>query len=76
MTAPPSSPGDPIEAGVFNASNWAEDIYLFSNQGLEVDDDMEPSPENFPLVDTSAAGTLFEGQIWGWDVIDGRAVVA
>ena len=40
LTAPPSAPGDPIEDGVFNAFNWAEDISLFRNQGLEVDDDM------------------------------------
>ena len=39
--APPSVPGDPIEAGVFNASNWAEDIVLVRNRGLEVDDDMD-----------------------------------
>ena len=61
MTAPPSAPGDPIEAGFFNTSNRAEDISLVRNQGLEVDDDMEPSRKNFPSVDTSAADTLFEG---------------
>ena len=49
-TAPPSAPGYPIGAGVFNASNWAEDIALVRNQGLEVDYDMEPPPNNFPLV--------------------------
>ena len=40
-TAPPYAPGDPIEAGVFNASNWAEYIALVRNQDLEVDNDME-----------------------------------
>ena len=60
-TAPPSSPGDPIEDGVLNASNQAEDIALVRNWGLEVDDDMEPAPDNVPLVDTPAADTLFEG---------------
>ena len=40
FTAPPSVPGDPVEAGVFNASNQAEDIALVSNQGLEVDYEM------------------------------------
>ena len=44
-TAPPSAPGYPIEAGVFNASNRSEYIDLIRNQGLEVDDDMEPSPQ-------------------------------
>ena len=37
---------------------------------------MEPSPQNFPLVDTPAAGRLFERHTWGWDVIDCCAVVA
>ena len=60
-TAPPSAPWDPIEAGVFNTSNRSEEIALVSNQGLEVDDDMEPAPEKTPLVDTPAADILFEG---------------
>ena len=46
------------------------------NQGLTVNYDMELSPENFPLVDTSAADTLFEGQTLSWGGIDNRAVVA
>ena len=54
-TSPPSTSGDPIEAGVFGASYWAEDISLVRNQGLEVDDDMEPDPENVPLVNTTDA---------------------
>ena len=61
MTAPPSSPGDPIEAGIFNASNQAKYIYLVMNQGLEVDSAMEPAPENVPSVDTPVADTLFGG---------------
>ena len=40
----PSDPGHSIEASVFNASNGVEDIALVSNQGMYVDDDMEPSP--------------------------------
>ena len=60
-TAPLYSLGDPIEAGVFNASNRAEEISLLRNQGLEVYDDTEPAPEKFPLVSNSAADTLFEG---------------
>ena len=43
---------------------------------MEVDDDMEQYPENFPLVDTTAADTLFEGHTWGWDGIYRRDVVA
>ena len=76
MTAPPYAPGEPIEAGVFNTSNQAEDIALVRNKVTEVDDGMEPAPENVPLVDTPAADTLFEGQTWGWDGIDCHAMVA
>ena len=76
MNAPPSSSGDPIEAGIFNTYNKEEDISLVRNQGLEVDDDMEPTPENVPLVNTTAADTLFEGHTWGWDGIYRRDVVA
>ena len=76
LTAPQSSPGDPIDIFIFNASNKAEDISLVRNQGLEDDDDIEPAPENVPSVGTPAADTLFEGQTWGWDDIDRRSVVA
>ena len=37
---------------------------------------MEPAPDNVPSFDTPAADTLFEGQTWGWNGIDRRAVVA
>ena len=46
------------------------------NQGLEVDDYMEPPPYNVSLVHTPADDTLFEGQTWGWYGINLRAVVA
>ena len=32
LTAPPSAPWEPIESGVFNASNQAEDIALVRNR--------------------------------------------
>ena len=67
---------DPIEAGVLNASNWSEDISLVRNQGMDFDDDMEPSPRNVPLVDTPADHTLFEGQTWWWDGIDLRYLIS
>ena len=51
-TAPPSAPGEPIEAGVFNASNWVEEMYFICDKGMKVDDDMEPAPKNVPLLDT------------------------
>ena len=76
LTAPPSPPGDPIEAGVFNASNKSEKIALFRNQELEVGDDTEPSPNNVPLADTPDSDTLFEGQTWGCNDIDLWAVAA
>ena len=37
---------------------------------------MEPDPDNVPLVNTTAADTLFEVQTWGWDGIDRRSGVA
>ena len=57
-----SAPGDPFEAGFFNASYMAEDIVLVRNQGLEVDDDMELSPENVSYTNTPTSEKLFEGQ--------------
>ena len=60
-TSQPSAPGEPIEDCIFNASNQAEDISFFSNKGLEVEDDMEPAPDNITLVDNPADDTLFEG---------------
>ena len=65
LTGPPSAPGDPIEVGVFNASNWAEEISLVRNRGLEVDYDMEKSLKNVPLVNTTAADTMFLGTDMG-----------
>ena len=59
LAAPLSAPGDHIEAVVFKVSNQAEDVTLVRNQGLDVDYDMETSPNNVPLVDTPAADTLF-----------------
>ena len=76
MTAPPSDPGDPIEAGVFKTSNQAEDIALVSNQVLDVDDDMEPDPYNILSVENPATNTLIKVQTWGWDGINRRAVIA
>ena len=55
LAAPPFTSEDSIEAVFFNSSNWTEYISLVRNQGLDVDDDMEPEPNNFPLVHTLAA---------------------
>ena len=57
--------------------NLSEDIANFCNQGYDVDDDREPAPENTPTApepDLQDAG-LKEGQRWGWDGIDRRAIV-
>ena len=64
-TASPSAPWDPIKTVIFNAYSWSEDIALVRNQLLDFDDDMESSPNNFPLFHTPAADTLFEGKKWG-----------
>ena len=62
---------------VFNAQNRAEDIALVRDMGFEVDDDNEPAPENVPAVDAPPVngGSLLEGQKWGWDGIDRRAML-
>ena len=58
---------DPATA---NPTGRAEDIALVRNQGLDVDDDNEPAPENVPitgvLTDLSVEG-LYPSQAWGVD---------
>ena len=61
LTTLPSAPGDPIKAGVFNASNREEYIDLGSNKGMENDYDMKPDHYNVPSVGTHADEKLFEG---------------
>ncbi len=69
--------GEDIADFVFNTQNRAEDINLVQDMGFEVDDDNEPAPENVPAVDAPPVngGTLLEGQEWGWDGIDRRAML-
>ena len=38
-----------IEGTIFHAGNTAEDIAMVQTQGLMVDDDNEPAPENVPI---------------------------
>ena len=64
FTAPTSAPGGPIEADVLNISNQVEDIALVSNQEMGFDDDMEPAPDNFPLIHKPSVDTLFNGSTW------------
>jgi hypothetical protein len=58
-------------------SNLSEDIANFWNQGFNLDDDREPAPENVPTEDETPTQVtdLKEGQSWGWDAIDHRAIV-
>ena len=69
--------GEEIAEFVFNAQNRAEDIALVRNMGFEVDDDNEPAPENVPAANAPRpnGATLYEGQEWGWDGIDRRAMM-
>ena len=54
-----------------------KDIALVRNMGFEVDDDNEPAPENVPGGNAPPVngGALLEGQEWGWDGIDRRAML-
>ena len=56
----PSAPvaeteGDALDVNVFYANWTAEDILLMQNQGLDVDDDNAPAPENIPTANASIA---------------------
>ena len=55
----------------------AEDIANLDNQGFDVDDDNEPSPENLPVEDEVPVHdySLKEGQRLSWDGIDRRSIV-
>ncbi len=52
--------------------NLAEDVALVRNQGMEVDDNDEPAPENTPKNSScqqECTRALYPGQ-WGWGGID------
>jgi hypothetical protein len=57
--------------------NLAEDMANFRNQGFNVNNDREPAPKNIPTETetTNQDSGLKEGQSWGWDGIDRRAMV-
>lgn len=63
-----------IDQSVFFAANTTEDIALVQNQGLNVDDDNAPAPENIPTANAPAQANdgLYPGQSWGWDGTDPR----
>jgi hypothetical protein len=71
--------GQEINSDVFNANDRMDDIARIRAEGFEVDDDNKALPENVPVagtppVEVSQDG-LYQGQSWGWDGIDKRAVV-
>ena len=52
---------------IFNAGNNAEDIALVLNQGLNVDCDNQPAPENIPEPGQAQQNNNNHQQDWGWD---------
>jgi hypothetical protein len=61
----------PIDTSVLDmggsGSTRSDDIALARRQGLDVDDDNEPAPENIPAVGTTIDSTAsLHGQEWGW----------
>jgi hypothetical protein len=60
----------PIDTDVLDKvgrSTRTEDIALVRIQGLDVDDDNEPAPENIPAVGVPIDNTTnLHGQTWGW----------
>jgi hypothetical protein len=49
-------------------SSRSEDIALARSQGLDVDDDNEPAPENIPAEGVTIDSTAnIHGQEWGWN---------
>ncbi len=69
--------GKEIADFVFNAQNQAEDIALVQDMGFMVNDDNEHAPKNIPADGTPPVNgeALLEGQKWGWDGIDCRAIL-
>jgi hypothetical protein len=50
-----------------SGSTRSEDIALAQSQGLDVDDDNEPAPENIPPAGAPIDSTSnLHGQTWGW----------
>ncbi len=49
---------------------------MMKSQGLEVDNDNEPAPENIPATgEIPLTMNLYPGQSWGWDENNQRGVV-
>lgn len=65
-----------VTGRLFGTRAVAEDIANIRRQGLDVDDDNEPAPENIPDANTTTEklpNGLCVGQVYGWDGVDHRA---
>ena len=56
----------PVEVG---RATGAKDIQAVQAQGLDVDDDNNPAPENLPTAEDDVVNIVHE---WGWDGFDRR----
>ena len=65
----PTVDDDLIANEILKCGNQSDDIAFVRAQGLNVDDDNEPAPENIPVVGES---TALVGQTWGWNGADHR----
>jgi hypothetical protein len=60
----------PIDTSVIDkmGRSRSEDIALARSQGLDVDDDNKPAPENIPAAGARVDSTTnLHGQEWGWN---------
>ena len=64
--------GAPIADSIFHSQNTSEDISLVRAQGLMVDDDNDPAPENIP--NENNTNIEKNKQTWGWLGLDNRRV--
>ncbi len=63
-----------IDGGVFCEGNRAKDIEFVWNQGLLVNKDNDPAPENVPQEQVRFV-CLIDGQSWGYNGINKRATL-
>ena len=64
--------GTELDADIFHALNQIEDIAMVQAQGLMVDDDNDPAPENVP--EPSAPLPDITEEPWGWNGQDHRKI--
>ena len=72
-----ATPSFELPPAIYHATGVAEDIAMVRAQGLDVDDDNEPAPENVPSPNKTGTeklpNGLYQGQIFGWNGVDHRA---